>query len=103
MFSPNQPETPQQEKDKQSDKISYQLNPQNSHNGAQPSGPKGDNPSTAGPGPTKVHPPHRKTGWAESTHLPQKTQTRLQGRQPKISHAIHNRSDVRRASSFRYT
>jgi hypothetical protein len=34
--------------------IAYQLAPANSDHATEPSGPKGDNPSTAGPGPTKV-------------------------------------------------
>jgi hypothetical protein len=34
--------------------IAYQPSPANSGHATEPSGPKGDNPSTAGPGPTKV-------------------------------------------------
>jgi hypothetical protein len=33
---------------------SYQPSPENSAHAVQPSGPKGDNPATAGPGPTNV-------------------------------------------------
>jgi hypothetical protein len=43
----------QQEKDRQKNQTTYQQ-PQNSGHAVQPSGPKGDNPATAGPGPTKV-------------------------------------------------
>lgn len=38
-----------------SDRIAYQHPSANSHYAVQPSGPRGDNPATAGPGPTKVH------------------------------------------------
>jgi hypothetical protein len=41
-------------KDEQAKQTNYQPQPQNSGHGAEPSGPKGDNPATAGPGPTKV-------------------------------------------------
>ena len=40
-------------KDPQANQTSYQQ-PKNSAHAAEPSGPKGDDPSTAGPGPTKV-------------------------------------------------
>jgi hypothetical protein len=43
----------QQKKDQQKNQTAYHQ-PQNSAHAAQPSGPKGDNPATAGPGPTKV-------------------------------------------------
>ena len=38
----------------QAHKNSYQPTPANSGHAVEPSGPKGDNPATAGPGPTKV-------------------------------------------------
>jgi hypothetical protein len=41
-------------KDQQSQKSSYEQPPTNPRRATEPSGPKGDNPSTAGPGPTKV-------------------------------------------------
>jgi hypothetical protein len=41
-------------KDQQSQKSSYEQPPTNPQQAIEPSGPKGDNPSTAGPGPTKV-------------------------------------------------
>jgi hypothetical protein len=41
-------------KDEQAKKTSYQPQPHNIGHGAEPSGPKGDNPATAGPGPTNV-------------------------------------------------
>jgi hypothetical protein len=41
-------------KDQQSEKSSYEQPPTNPRHAVEPSGPKGDNPSTAGPGPTKV-------------------------------------------------
>jgi hypothetical protein len=37
------------------DQDAYQDPSANSHYAVQPSGPRGDNPATAGPGPTKVH------------------------------------------------
>jgi hypothetical protein len=37
------------------DRDAYQDPSANSHYAVQPSGPRGDNPATAGPGPTKVH------------------------------------------------
>jgi hypothetical protein len=37
------------------DQDAYQHPSANSHYAVQPSGPRGDNPATAGPGPTKVH------------------------------------------------
>ncbi|WP_433967745.1 hypothetical protein [Tunturiibacter gelidiferens] len=40
--------------DQQSKQTSYQTPPTNSKDAVEPSGPKGDNPSTAGPGPTEV-------------------------------------------------
>ncbi len=42
------------QRDQQTKQTSYQLPVTDSSYAAQPSGPKGDNPSTAGPGPTKV-------------------------------------------------
>ncbi len=49
------PETDRQHADqKQSKDTSYQPTPANSGDAVQPSGPKGDNPATAGPGPTEV-------------------------------------------------
>jgi hypothetical protein len=39
--------------DQQKNQTAYQQ-PENSRHAVQPSGPKGDNPATAGPGPTKV-------------------------------------------------
>jgi hypothetical protein len=45
-----------QTKDRQAkDQGAYQHPAANSHYAVQPSGPMGDNPATAGPGPTKVH------------------------------------------------
>jgi hypothetical protein len=44
----------QQEKNPQANQPAYQPPPANSGHAVQPSGPKGDNPATAGPGPTKV-------------------------------------------------
>jgi hypothetical protein len=41
-------------KDQRTDQTSYQQPMTNSKHAVQPSGPKGDNPATAGPGPTKV-------------------------------------------------
>jgi hypothetical protein len=42
-------------KNPQADQTQYQQQPHtDSHHGVEPSGPKGDNPATAGPGPTEV-------------------------------------------------
>jgi hypothetical protein len=41
-------------KDQQAQQPSYEQPPTNSKHATEPSGPKGDDPSTAGPGPTKV-------------------------------------------------
>jgi hypothetical protein len=41
-------------KDQQPQKSSYEQPPTNTPPATEPSGPKGDDPSTAGPGPTKV-------------------------------------------------
>ena len=41
-------------KNPEANKTSYQHPKENSPHGEEPSGPKGDNPATAGPGPTKV-------------------------------------------------
>jgi hypothetical protein len=38
----------------QTNQHKYELVPTGAGHGAEPSGPKGDNPATAGPGPTKV-------------------------------------------------
>ena len=43
----------QQEKDQEKNQTSYHP-PASSDHAVQPSGPRGDNPATAGPGPTKV-------------------------------------------------
>jgi hypothetical protein len=51
MSSPNSSSQADQRTNKQT---SYQPAPANSGHAAEPSGPKGDDPSTAGPGPTKV-------------------------------------------------
>lgn len=40
--------------DKQANQTTCQRLPENSRHAVQPFGPKGDNPATAGPGPTKV-------------------------------------------------
>ncbi|MBB5340241.1 hypothetical protein HDF13_002574 [Edaphobacter lichenicola] len=40
--------------DQQSNQSRYQPPPTNSEHAVEPSGPKGDNPSTAGPGPTEL-------------------------------------------------
>jgi hypothetical protein len=40
--------------DQQSNQTGYQHPPANMKHAVEPSGPKGDDPSTAGPGPTKV-------------------------------------------------
>jgi hypothetical protein len=40
--------------DQQANQSRLQTPPNNSKNAVEPSGPKGDNPSTAGPGPTEV-------------------------------------------------
>jgi len=40
--------------DKEKNQSTYQQPITNSHHAVEPSGPKGDNPGTAGPGPTKV-------------------------------------------------
>jgi hypothetical protein len=40
--------------DQPSNQTSYQHPPANTKHAVEPSGPKGDDPSTAGPGPTKV-------------------------------------------------
>lgn len=58
-------ETTQQHVDqKQSKDTSYRPTQTNSEHGVQPSGPKGDNPATAGPGPTEVrsNTPENSTG-----------------------------------------
>jgi hypothetical protein len=44
----------QQTKGRQANQAIDQLSPSDASHAVQPSGPKGDNPSTAGPGPTKV-------------------------------------------------
>jgi hypothetical protein len=44
----------QQTNDQQAKETAYQRPPAPSHHAVEPSGPKGDNPATAGPGPTKV-------------------------------------------------
>jgi hypothetical protein len=44
----------QQANDQHAQKTAYQPPPAPSHHAVEPSGPKGDDPSTAGPGPTKV-------------------------------------------------
>jgi hypothetical protein len=49
------PSNDQQRTDQQLNQTSYQHPPANSRQAVEPSGPKGDNPATAGPGPTKVH------------------------------------------------
>jgi hypothetical protein len=54
MPSNNRQAKDQQTKDQQANQSTYQKPPANSHHAAQPSGPKGDNPATAGPGPTKI-------------------------------------------------
>jgi hypothetical protein len=41
--------------DQQSNQSRYHTPPTNSKHAVEPSGPKGDNPSTAGPGPTEVN------------------------------------------------
>ncbi|MEI9981062.1 MAG: hypothetical protein WDN23_19050 [Edaphobacter sp.] len=53
-MSSNNPQTSNQSaKDKQLNQRTYHL-PKDSSHAVQPSGPKGDNPATAGPGPTNV-------------------------------------------------
>jgi len=47
------PSNDQQRKDQQTDQTSSQHLPANSRHAVEPSGPKGDNPATAGPGPTQ--------------------------------------------------
>jgi hypothetical protein len=54
MSSNDRPAKDQQTKNEQSNQTAYQPPPANSRHAVQPSGPKGDNPATAGPGPTKV-------------------------------------------------
>ena len=44
----------QQARDKQKNQLAHQYPAMDSQHGVEPSGPKGDNPATAGPGPTKV-------------------------------------------------
>jgi hypothetical protein len=44
----------QQTTGQQTDQTAHQHSPQNSAHAVEPSGPKGDNPATAGPGPTKI-------------------------------------------------
>jgi hypothetical protein len=44
----------QQKTDQHANQATYQHPLANSRHAVEPSGPKGDNPSTAGPGPTKV-------------------------------------------------
>ncbi len=46
--------SPASSKNPQAAQPGYQPTAENSGHAAQPSGPKGDNPATAGPGPTKV-------------------------------------------------
>jgi hypothetical protein len=53
MSSGNQQPSIQSAKDQQRNQLTYQP-PELSPNAVEPSGPKGDNPGTAGPGPTKV-------------------------------------------------
>jgi hypothetical protein len=53
MSSGNQQPSIQSAKDQQRNQLTYQP-PEPSPNAVEPSGPKGDNPGTAGPGPTKV-------------------------------------------------
>jgi hypothetical protein len=53
MSSGNQQPSIQSAKDQQRNQLTYQP-PEFSPNAVEPSGPKGDNPGTAGPGPTKV-------------------------------------------------
>jgi hypothetical protein len=48
------PSKDRQARDQQENQIAYQQLSTGSHHAAQPSGPKGNNPATAGPGPTKV-------------------------------------------------
>jgi hypothetical protein len=43
-----------QARDQQVDQLAYQNPAKGSQHAVEPSGPKGDNPATAGPGPTKV-------------------------------------------------
>jgi hypothetical protein len=45
---------PESSKNPQASQTSYQGTPVNHTHAVEPSGPKGDNPATAGPGPTKV-------------------------------------------------
>lgn len=44
----------QQARDQQANQRAHQYPTTDSQHGIEPSGPKGDNPATAGPGPTKV-------------------------------------------------
>ncbi len=53
MSSREQQTSNQSAKDQQLNQRTY--NPQDLPHAVQPSGPRGDNPATAGPGPTKVH------------------------------------------------
>jgi hypothetical protein len=53
MSTQNKPIDPQAA-DQQANDKTYQHPPANSGHAVQPSGPKGDNPATAGPGPTEV-------------------------------------------------
>jgi hypothetical protein len=53
MPASNQQTSSQSAKDQQLNQSTYQP-PKDSANAAEPSGPRGDNPATAGPGPTKV-------------------------------------------------
>jgi hypothetical protein len=53
MSSTAQKPHDQQRQDQEKNRTAY-LPPENSGHAVQPSGPRGDNPGTAGPGPTKV-------------------------------------------------
>jgi hypothetical protein len=53
MSSPNWPTNTRLTKDQLKDQATCQA-PAHSPHGVQPSGPRGDNPATAGPGPTNV-------------------------------------------------
>jgi hypothetical protein len=54
MSTQNQQQADRQSSDQQANKTAYQPLSPNSTQAVEPSGPKGDNPSTAGPGPTRI-------------------------------------------------
>jgi hypothetical protein len=47
-------ETEQNKADQEKNRVGYQQSTKNSPHAVEPSGPKGENPATAGPGPTKI-------------------------------------------------